>query len=227
MKKLITVLGLYLIFLPLFSQREFSIFFNYGPNKLSGDIGGDNFTSLLNNDIGRTTAFGLRYTLPSNFGFRIYGEYNQYNGKDTPLYNGDRSSSFHSNLTGLCGQVEYIILGNSYTENYQPHSLYVFGGGNTSTLRAFYYDNNSENSTEIKQNIFALLGGIGYQYRLFNSLGIGIEIKQKLFLSDKIDGFYRNSSGNKNQDTASDLILTISYFFNKRVSTRGKWDIQN
>lgn len=219
MKKLLLILSWSLIIIPVFSQKEFSLILGGGLNKMSGDIGGDNFNSLLKNDLGGGFSLGIRYTLPSHLGFRIFGDYSKYNGKDNELYNGERILSFKSNVASFGGQLEYIIIGNSYTQNNKPHSLYLFGGGNTAFSKAVLDD-----QTKVSENAGALFLGAGYQYRLSQSISLGTEAKQILFLSDKIDGFYKSVAGNQNQDTAFDLKITISYFFPQGNITGGRWE---
>lgn len=223
MKKIFLIICLFTIVNQAFPQKELSVIAGVGTNKMSGDIGGDNFNNLFQNNLGLGTSFGIRYTLPTHWGFRLFTDYSNFKGKDEEAYNGVRTLSFKSSTWSIGGQVEYIILGGSFIEKENRHSLYIFGGANPVFANTTLFGK-TDNEIHQHENSFALFLGGGYQYRFSNNLSIGFEAKQNKFFSDKMDGYYPNISSNKSNDFAMDFKLTISYYFTKGFSTGGLWE---
>jgi opacity protein-like surface antigen len=223
MKKLFLIICLFTIINQAFPQKELSVIAGIGTNKMSGDIGGDNFNKLFQNNLGTATSFGIRYTLPAHWGFRLFTDYSNYKGKDETSYNGVRTLSFKSSAWSIGGQVEYIIFGSSFVEKELRHSLYILSGANPVFANTTLFDKTGDEIHQ-NENSFALFLGAGYQYRFSNKLSIGFEAKQNKFFSDKMDGYYPNVPDNKNDDYAMDFKLTVSYYFTKGFSTGGLWE---
>lgn len=241
MKKLIIV-SIFLLFIAsvfpqgkgLLTQMplgEFSLFGGVGPNKLSGDIGGDNFKSLFQNDMGYGLSLGARYTFKYNFALSVFGDYSSYRGKDKGEYNTYgtvRKLEFQSTVKGLGGQLEVILFGNPLAKEPIPHSVYLFAGLKTTTVNDSLYnrDNNPNGPDETNKPLTHFLG-IGYQYRYSNRLSFGVEAKQNYFHSDRVDGYNPKITANKHRDEAFDLKLKVAYYlpFSKRMNEfNNRWD---
>lgn len=220
MKNVLIVIMLFLFPFGMFSQADKALILGFGPNKMSGDIGGDNFTSLLKNDLGLGVSLGFRYVFPFNLGVRVFGGYDQYKGEDKHDYNGGRGLFFNSKASSIGLQFEYVVWGNSYIEKTFPHSIYLFSGAKGIFSNALLND-----SEKIDTNTVGLFAGIGYQYRFSDYFGAGIELRQTQFLSDRVDGYFPDLPSNKSQDTAFDVKFTLSYFIPWESATGGKWDL--
>ena len=171
------ILSLFIVFcFSAFSQNTNSLIIGIGPNKMSGDIGGNSFGSLLKDDLGYGAFLGYRHVFASNIGFRIFGNYESFRGKDTKAYNDIRKHFYSGTETGFGGQLEYVFIGNNYDVTNNPHSLYAFGG-----LKYVMYNSLLDNTTKEKGNTAGLFAGIGYQYRLSENFGVGVELKQSLY----------------------------------------------
>lgn len=197
---------LFVLTFSVFSQSS-SISLGVGGNKMSGDIGGNDFNSLIKNDLGSSFSLGYRYILPFNLGFRIFGNYDIYRGKDNQVSNDVRTHFFNSKVTSVGGQLEFVFMGNDYENDRIPHSLYVFGGA-----EAAFYNSLLDGTNKEKGNTSGLFGGIGYQYRFSDYFSLGLEIQQVLYLSDKVDAYYPDINSNKFTDTAFKAKLVVSYY---------------
>ena len=241
MKKLIIV-SIFLLFITsvfpqgkgLLTQMplgEFSLFGGVGPNKLSGDIGGDNFKSLFQNDMGYGLSLGARYTFKYNIALRVFGDYSGYRGKDKVEYNtygAVRKLEFQSKVTGLGGQLEVVLFGNPLAKDPIPHSVYLLAGLKTTKVDATLINpENNANGPEETKNPLTHFLGIGYQYRFSNQFSFGVEAKQNYFHSDRVDGYNPVIRANKHRDEAFDLKLTAAYYFpfSRRMSEfNNRWD---
>lgn len=205
-KKTILFSLLFMFYFSVFSQSS-SIALGFGPNKMSGDIGGNGLKSLINDDMGYGASFGYRYVFPFNLGFRIFGDYESYRGKDTKIYNDVRKHYFTSSEKSFGGQLEYVFLGNHFEDDEIPHSIYMFGGA-----KYVMYNSLLDGTTKYNEKTSGVFGGIGYQYRFSEYFSIGFEMKQTLYLSDKIDAYFPDISSNKYTDTAFNTRILISYY---------------
>ncbi|MBP1664149.1 MAG: hypothetical protein H6Q19_1289 [Bacteroidetes bacterium] len=214
-----------------FSIGETSFYGSAGLNKMSGDIGGDNFKSLLQNDLGYGLSFGARYTFRYNIGLRLFADYSKYRGRDKEQYNEYngilRNNNFQTDVFGIGGQLEVILFGNSLAKDPIPHSVYLLAGVKKNYVNATVtYPYLNRDSTKSPKP-FAHFFGIGYQYRFSNYLSFGVEAKQFYFHSDIVDGYYRNIPANKHDDTAFDVKLTVAYYIpdrNRLNSYNRRWE---
>lgn len=242
MKKLIFVSTFLLFITPAFPQGkgllnqipfgEFSLFGGAGPNKMSGDIGGDNLKSLFQNDMSYGFSLGARYTFKYNFALRVFGDLSNYTGKDKEVYNSYgqnlRHLSFKTDVFSLGGQLEVILFGNPMAKDPIPHSVYLFAGLKTTNVDVTLTnpDNNANGPDETKKPIAHFIG-LGYQYRYSNRLSFGLEAKENYFHSDRVDGYNPVIPANKYRDAAFDLKLTVAYYFpfSRRMSEfNNRWD---
>ena len=241
MKKLIIV-SIFLLFITsvfpqgkgLLTQMplgEFSLFGGVGPNKLSGDIGGDNFKSLFQNDMGYGLSLGARYTFKYNIALRVFGDYSGYRGKDKVEYNtygAVRKLEFQSKVTGLGGQLEVVLFGNPLAKDPIPHSVYLLAGLKTTKVDATLSNpNNNQNGPDETKTPIAHFFGIGYQYRYSNLLSFGLEAKENYFHSDRMDGYNPVIPANKYRDAAFDIKFTVAYYIpdrNRLNSYNRRWE---
>ena len=203
MKKILIFSVLFIFSFSVFSQSS-SFALGLGGNKMSGDIGSNDG---FQNNLGSSFSLGYRYIFPFNLGFRVFGSYDNYHGKDTEAYNNDRKHFFSSQVTSVGGQLELVFMGNDYENDRIPHSLYLFGGGETAFYNALLDGSHTE-----KGNSIGVFAGIGYQYRFSDYFSLGLEMQQILYLSDKIDAYYPDIASNKYQDTAFKAKLVLSFY---------------
>ncbi|MGC3978887.1 MAG: hypothetical protein QM751_12075 [Paludibacteraceae bacterium] len=222
MKTSFLIIYLFLIAYPVFSQGESAVFLSAGANKMSGDIGGDNLKSLFKSNLGFGSSVGFRYVFPSNFGFRLFGGYEDYRGKDTQKSNDERTHFFSGDVTKIGTNLEYVIYGNRFIDKQISHSLYAFGG-----IVAVFYNSLFDNDVKIKGSTAGLSIGAAYQYRLSEKFSVGVEVTQTMFLTDKMDGYFPDISSNKNKDTAFDVKVVLSYYIPFSIKTGGKWEIMD
>lgn len=192
-----------------------------GLNKFSGDIGGDNFSDQLKNDMGFGGSAAFRYVFPFRLGIKAFAEYDVYRGKDSKPRSNQDIRFFSSNVFSVGAQLELILLGNNYLEKNIPHSVYLLGGAKKAFVNSLL-----DNVQKGKENTSGFFFGLGYQYRINETFGIGLEVKQILFFSDDVDGYNLKISSNKSKDTASDVKFTFSYYlpYSSR-KTGGKWEL--
>lgn len=224
MKKCLVISLFFLFTVSLFSQSNSSLIVGLGPNKMSGDIGGDNFGSLFKNDFGIGSTLAYRFVFPFNVGLRVYGDYEYYRGKDSKVNNG-RKWDFTSSVGSLGGQLEYVIYGNNYLEKQIPHSVYLFGGAEKIFYNALF---NGLTNVNTKGNTTGLFAGMGYQYRFSDNLSVGLELKQTLYQSDKVDGYFPDPAlvNNRYDDMAFTTKIIVCY--NIPIYSGPKhWDIDD
>ena len=207
---------------------ETSIYAGAGITKLYGDIGGYAFEKFILNDANTSYAAGFRYTSPYRIGFSVLSEIsNHYQGDDKNTHLDYRQMAFKSKEWGISGQLEITLLGGTYMSNYNPHTLYTFGGGGYANSRAQFLDPNLVRPTDKAKNnevveSFNLFGGFGYQYRLSSRWALGAEYRATQFFSDYIDGYHPQFS--KRDDMSMDLRVTLAYFFNLNIGGKKIWD---
>lgn len=220
------------IIFPLFSlsaQKNFenSIIVGVGPNKFSGDIGGDNFKNIFQNNLGYGGIVGYNRIMSNNiFGYSLYLEYEYFQGSDSEKYNGERRHFFTvssmnigsqldiyfkgllSNLAWICPKCQVI---SSFQKDFYEEKISRFNPYMTLGLKI---GNNSACLDDIQRNDNIGTGfiyGVGFRYRLTDSFGIGMEMKETQYQSDKIDGYDPINCNNKHNDTAfnTKIILTL------------------
>ncbi len=242
MKKLILV-SIFLLFnTPAFPQGkgllsqipfgEVSLFGGAGPNKMSGDIGGDNLKSLLQNDMSYGFSLGARYTFKYNFALRVFGDLSNYTGKDKEVYNSYgqnlRHLCFNTDVLSLGGQLEVILFGNPLSKDPIPHSVYLLAGMKTTNVDVKLTNpDNNENGPDQTKKPIAHFFGIGYQYRYSNRLSFGLEGKENYFHSDRMDGYNPEIPANKYRDAAFDIKFTVAYYIpdrNRLNSYNRRWE---
>lgn len=197
------------------TSGETSVYAGSGVSKLYGDIGGYTLEKSILADINSSFVVGLRHTTLHRFGYSFLLDYNNhFESTDADTHLSSRNMSFKSVQLGLNAQIEYTFIGGKYYENSKPHSLYALFGAGVAFSNAQIHDENMLKPTDkvkLKEQALGISGGLGYQYRISNSIGVGAEYRLTQFLSDYMDGFHPLNS--RKLDMSMDLRISLSYFF--------------
>lgn len=208
------------------SVGEASIYAGAGITKLYGDMGGYAFEKFALIDANSSFAAGLRYSSPYRIGFSFLGEIsNHYQGNDKDTHLAYRDMAFKSKEWGISGQLEITLWGGNFLRDYNPHTIYTFGGGGYASSKAeFVKPENvrADDKVKLEEQAPYVYGGFGYQYRLSEHWAVGAEYRATQYFSDYIDGYHPRFS--KRDDMSMDFRFVVAYYFHLNLGGKTIWD---
>ena len=192
-----------------------------GPAFCFGDVGGSPKEQILLgcNDfvLSKTrylVALGMQQALPNNLVVKVTTLFGSFAGTDAGSRHACRGYSFQTNVLEFSLQGEYIFYGGPYSKSLTPHAFYAFAGAGIMSSHAKFKTNpeiglrvDDMKMSSATAPVFPF--GLGYQYRVSDTLTAGVEFGWHNILSDYVDGVTTKCS--KNNDVLAMLTFTIAY----------------